>query len=232
MPRQPRLDVPGIPMHVVQRGNNRHPCFFTEADYCRYLRDLREAALEHGCRVHAYVLMTNHVHLLLTPTAARGISLFMQFVGRRYVSYVNATYARSGTLWEGRFKSCLVDSDSYVLACYRYIELNPVRAAMVHSPADYRWSSYQANATGRPDALVTPHDSLVALGAEPSSRQQAYRDLVACGLTAEQLAVMRTYAQQQRAFGSAQFQAEVERQVARCAVVRPQGRPRVRNKGI
>lgn len=232
MPRQPRLDLPGIAMHLVQRGNNRQACFFADADYCRYLRTLQEAALEHRCRVHAYVLMTNHVHLLVTPSEARGVSLFMQFVGRRYVSYFNATYARSGTLWEGRFKSCLVDSDDYILACCRYIELNPVRAAMVCAPGDYRWSSYHANAMGRADPLVTPHECLVGLGPNAANRESAYRRHVALGIADAQLADIREYVQQQRAFGSERFRAQIEQQLERSASVRPQGRPRARPKGI
>lgn len=232
MPRQPRLDLPGIAMHLVQRGNNRRACFFADADYCRYLRTLQEAALEHSCRVHAYVLMTNHVHLLVTPSEARGVSLFMQFVGRRYVSYINAIYARSGTLWEGRFKSCLVDSDEYILACCRYIELNPVRAAMVRAPGDYRWSSYHSNAMGCADPLVTPHECLVGLGSNAATRASAYRAHVALGIADKQLADIRNYVQQQRALGSERFQAQIELELARCASVRPQGRPRARPKGI
>lgn len=149
MARQPRFDLPGVPQHIVQRGNDRQPRFADTAGYLRYRQELGEAARKHGCTLHAYVLMTNHVHLLATPAEPGGISRMMQAIGRRYVAAFNARYRRTDTLWEGRFKSALVDSERYVLACYRYIELNPVRAGMVAAPGDYRWSSYHANADGR-----------------------------------------------------------------------------------
>lgn len=138
MARLPRFDVPGVAQHVVQRGNDRLPCFAADLDYVRYLQDLRDVARENRCAIHAYVLMTNHVHLLVTPTTAGAVGRMMQALGRRYVSYFNGQYHRTGTLWEGRYKSCLVDSEDYVLRCYRYIELNPLRARMVESPAAYR----------------------------------------------------------------------------------------------
>ena len=149
MARHPRLDLPGIPQHVVQRGNDRQACFAAPIDCGQYLQELREAAAKHGCAIHAYVLMTNHVHLLATPAEAGAMSRMMQAVGRRYVGSFNARYRRTGTLWEGRFKAALVGPSAYALACYRYIELNPVRASMVADPADYPWTSYQANALGR-----------------------------------------------------------------------------------
>jgi putative transposase len=136
MPRRPRLDLPGIPQHVVQRGNDRQPCFFADVDRQRYLQDLKEIALREGCAVHAYVLMTNHVHLLMTPTGCGQVALIMQALGRRNVRYINDRYHRTGTLWEGRYKSSPVDRDTYLLHCYRYIELNPVRAHMCSDPAD------------------------------------------------------------------------------------------------
>ncbi|WP_372016631.1 transposase [Pseudoxanthomonas sp. 10H] len=136
MPRPPRLDPPGIARHVVQRGNDRQPCFFADIDRQRYLQDLRKLALAHACQVHAYVLMTNHVHLLVTPAHAGALAVLMQALGRRYVRYVNDHYRRTGTLWEGRYKACLVDGDDHLLRCYRYIELNPVRAGMVADPVD------------------------------------------------------------------------------------------------
>ncbi len=128
MPRKPRFALPGVPQHVIQRGHNRGFCFFAEDDYRLYLDLLKEAADRNGCRIHAYVLMTNHVHLLATPAGAHGISHMMQHLGRKYVRCINSLYGRSGTLWEGRFKASLVDSDAYLLKCMRYIELNPVRA--------------------------------------------------------------------------------------------------------
>ncbi len=148
MARRPRMVIPGQPLHIVQRGNNRQAVFFAEQDYLTYLECLRDAAFQQGCWVHAYVLMTNHVHLLLTPTQETNLSRCIQAVGRKYVRYINGHYRRSGTLWEGRFKSAMIDSAQYLLACYRYIELNPVRANMVEHPQHYRWSSFHANAMG------------------------------------------------------------------------------------
>src|SRR5262245_51438159 len=144
MPRVARAVLAGLPVHVVQRGINRQQCFFSEGDYSTYLRFLAEFALRFGCAVHAYCLMTNHVHLLVTPETPESCALMMKNLGQRYVQTVNRRLERSGTLWEGRFKSGIVQSDGYVLACYRYIELNPVRAGMVKDPAQYRWSSYSS----------------------------------------------------------------------------------------
>jgi len=138
MPRRARIAIAGIPWHVIQRGNNRSACFYAEEDYRRYLETLQEQATRHGCAIHAYVLMTNHVHLLLTPNRPDGVALLMKHLGQRYVQYINRTYRRSGTLWEGRFRSCLTQREDYVLSCYRYIELNPVRSDMVRHPRDYR----------------------------------------------------------------------------------------------
>jgi len=146
MARKPRVFLQGVAQHVVQRGNNREPCFFAEADYQFYLECLAESATKYACQLHAYVLMTNHVHLLVTPENESSLSGMMQSLGRRYVRYVNHTYKRTGTLWEGRYKSSLVQSENYLLTCSRYIELNPVRANMVETPAEYRWSSYGHNA--------------------------------------------------------------------------------------
>jgi putative transposase len=160
MARRARLSVPGIPWHIIQRGNNRSACFFSDADYTIYLRHLAELATKFECAIHSYVLMTNHVHLLLTPQNEDSAALLMKNLGQRYVQYINRTYRRSGTLWEGRFRSCLVQSESYLLACYRYIELNPVRENMVRHPREYRWSSYRSNAEGKTDALIAPHENI------------------------------------------------------------------------
>jgi putative transposase len=150
MPRKPRFFLPGVSAHVVQRGNNRQAVFYDDADYLTYLDWLEEGAKRYGCVIHAYVMMTNHVHLLATPQEKESISRLLQHVGRRYVPYINHTYGRSGTLWEGRFKASIVHASEYLLACYRYIELNPVRAGMVKTPRGYRWSSYRANAQEQP----------------------------------------------------------------------------------
>lgn len=227
MARLPRLDLPQIPQHVIQRGNNRQPCFASDEDYTRYRQDLADAANQCGCAIHAYVLMTNHVHLLVTGAQRGAVSRMMQRLGRRYVVYFNARYRRTGTLWEGRFKSSLVDSSRYLLTCYRYIELNPVRAAMVTDPAEYRWSSYRGNALGESDRLITPHPLYLALGAEGSARQSAYRALFKRALGDDELADIRNHVQQQKALGTSRFQAEIEALLGRKTVVRPRSRPRL-----
>src|SRR5688572_18564238 len=149
MPRRKRLYVAGLPVHIIQRGNNRQACFYADEDYQFFLYHLARIAKRFRCALHAYVLMTNHFHLLLTSELDDGPSLLMKFLGQRYVQYVNRTYKRSGSLWEGRFRSGLVQTDRYLLGCYRYIEMNPVRANMVKHPIEYAWSSYAANAEGK-----------------------------------------------------------------------------------
>jgi putative transposase len=164
MPRRLRLRVSDCPLHIIQRGNNRAPCFFEDTDYLVYLQNLRTLSGEADCRIHAYVLMTNHVHLLLTPAAAEGPSNLMKNLGQRYVQYINRRYNRSGSLWEGRFRSSLVETERYFLTCQRYIELNPVRAGMVRTPEEYKWSSHAANGLGVPDSIVSPHPEYLRLG--------------------------------------------------------------------
>jgi putative transposase len=169
--------LPGVAIHVMQRGNNRASCFFKDQDRSFYLFHLRRWLPRAGCRLHAYCLMSNHVHLLLTTDGATGCALLMKSVGQLYAQYINKTYSRSGYLWQGRFKSCLVQSEDYVLACYRYIELNPVRAGLVRRPDEYPWSSYHTNAKGEGTELLTPHDEYLTLGRTPAERQAVYRDL-------------------------------------------------------
>jgi putative transposase len=177
MPRQIRLILPEVAVHVIQRGNNRGACFRETSDYLVYLVCLRDLSIKLGCKVHAYCLMTNHVHLLLTPPSAGACTSLMRDLGQRYVQYFNRRHARTGTLWEGRFRSCVAESARYVLACHRYIELNPVRAGMVSSPADYAWSSYTANAGMCAGTLLSSHAESIALGKDSSSRHSAYRRL-------------------------------------------------------
>lgn len=164
-------------MHLVQRGVNREPCFFRERDYADYLALLAAAGRQSSCSIHAYCLMTNHVHLLVTPHHASACARMMKQVNQCYGQRLNNSKARTGTLWEGRFHSALIDTERYALACYRYIELNPVRAMMVSSPRDYRWSSYRSNAEGRFDPLLTRHPSYLALEAESERRCSLYRSL-------------------------------------------------------
>jgi putative transposase len=225
MARLPRLDLPGIPQHVIQRGNDRQACFAAEDDYLHYRQELGEAARRFGCALHAYVLMTNHVHLLVTPPEPGAVSRMMQALGRRYVGCFNARYRRTGTLWEGRFKAGLVGSTRYVLTCYRYIELNPLRAGMAATPGEYRWSSHRCNAHGAHDPRITAHPAYRALGGGEAGRV-AYRALFAEVLADEAIEAIRMHTQQQRAWGSRRFQAQVEALTGRAASVRPRGRPR------
>jgi putative transposase len=209
MPRRPRIKLAGIPQHLVQRGVNREPCFFAEEDCHCYLHWLQEAADDWRCVVHAYALMTNHVHLLVTTGTADGPARLMQSLGRRYVQYINRHYKRSGTLWEGRYKSSAVQAEDYLLACQRYIELNPVRADMVADPGQYRWSSYRRLALGQPDRLVTPHPLYLALGRDEACRQTAYRALFRSQLDAEALADIRLAIAQGQPLGNDRFKEAV-----------------------
>jgi putative transposase len=185
MPRRPRVLLADYPLHIVQRGINREPCFYAEEDYQCYLHWLQEAARDCGCAIHAYVLMTNHVHLLITPSETGAPARLMQSLGRRYVQYANRFYRRTGSLWEGRFKSSVVQAEDYLLACMRYIELNPVRAGMVIDPAQYRWSSYRANGLNQPDPRITAHPVYQALDTQADSLCAAYRALFRPQLDAE-----------------------------------------------
>ena len=231
MPRRPRIDLPGVSQHIIQRGNDRQPCFFADVDRIRYLDELREICLKEDCAVHAYVPMTNHVHLLATPSRAGQIARIMQSLGRRYVRFVNDRYHRTGTLWEGRCKACLVDSETCLLRCHRYTELNPVRAGMVVTPNEYRWTSYAANAAGRHDPLLTQHPAYRALGATSDERQHAYRRLFDDPPDADELDAICTYLQRQHALGSTRFQLSIERQLARRVGPAKVGRPRKKTAG-
>jgi putative transposase len=156
MPRRSRIRVSGIPLHIIQRGNNRQACFFADEDYLSYLEWLQEYAQRSECLIRCYVLMTNHVHLLLTPSHPHSAGDLMKRLGQRYVQYVNRTYKRSGTLWEGRYRSSIVQQEKYLFTCQRYIEMNPVRAEMVRHPEEYRWSSYRTNGRGEKSDILTP----------------------------------------------------------------------------
>src|SRR6185312_13463069 len=177
MPRHARLRIAGLPLHVIQRGNNRARCFTREGDYGLYMGMLGELCVKFECELHAYVLMTNHVHLLMTPGDAASVSNVMKNLGQRYVQHVNRMDGRSGSLWEGRFRSSIVDTEAYLLRCYRYIECNPVRAGMVADPADYPWSSYRANALGEADPVITPHVRYLSLGQTGIERRIRYLKL-------------------------------------------------------
>jgi len=223
MPRKPRFILPGQPQHVIIRGVNREPIFYDDADYRYYLARLKQAIVRHDCALHAYVLMTNHVHLLLTPSTEYGIGKSIQMLGRYYVQYFNEKYGRTGTLWEGRYKSTLVDSEEYLLICHRYIELNPVRADMVDHPTDYPWSSYRCNAIGQPDPLIINHDRYQEMGSTDDERRQAYRALFDSYVTDKQLDEIRQAANREWVLGSDRFKAKIEQQLQRRVSPLPRG---------
>jgi putative transposase len=191
MARQPRVVLPGVPLHVVQRGNDRVRIFHAEADLLRFREDLAASLQASGVSLHAYVFMPNHVHLLLTPPNAAAPAQLMRGLGARYVRYVNSTYGRTGTLWEGRYRSTMIDSDRYLLACIRYIERNPVRAGLVREPEDYPWSSFRFHALGTADPLVTPHPLYVALSHSPQARRVAHIAFSRHGLEPDELQAFR-----------------------------------------
>ena len=226
MPRRARLYLPNVRLHLVQRGNNREACFYADEDYCFYLEWLAEHASKTGCLVHAYVLMTNHVHLLISSDQAGAAGALMKALGQRYVQYVNRTYRRSGTLWEGRFRSCPLQEEPYLLACQRYIELNPVRADMVEHPAEYRWSSYRANAQGEANALIQPHALYAALGNNAASQQAAYRELFRYELDPGLVDDIRQATNGNFALGNERFAAQVANALDRRASKGKAGRPR------
>ncbi len=226
MPRRARISLPEVPQHITQRGNNRQACFYGEEDYCFYLDCLHEYALKTRCQVHAYVLMTNHVHLLATAPDAQGAGALMKALGQRYVQYVNRRYRRSGTLWEGRFRSCLTQEESYLLACMRYIELNPVRAGMVAHPGEYRWCSYRANAQGEANVLVSPHALYHALGKDSQERQAAYRELFRHELDSGMVDAIRLAINGNFVLGSPRFSADIATALGRRVTPGARGRPK------
>ncbi len=217
MARLPRLNLPNIPQHVIQRGNNRQACFFTEQDYAVYLDKLKEYSQKNKVAVHGFVLMTNHTHLLLTPEKADGVSRLLQTLGRYYVRYINETYNRTGTLWEGRYKSTLVDSETYFLTVSRYIELNPVRANMVNHPAEYPWSSYKKNSMGKEIELLTPHRCYLSLGKNDAERQVAYQALFENQIPAYTLKEIREATNKGWVLGDERFKKQIEIQTGRPA---------------
>src|SRR5512139_164511 len=215
MARLPRFVIPGQPQHVIVRGNNRSEIFCADADYQFYLEKLQLACDKHDCNIHAYVLMTNHVHLLITPQKEDGLGKVMQMLGRYYVQYYNYTYQRTGTLWEGRYKATLIDSETYLLSCMRYIELNPVRAGMVAHPSEYPWSSYRSNALGQPNELVAPHLEYLRLGSSDAARQVAYRQLFKHRIAESTLDEIREATNKAWVLGSDRFKQRVQKQLDR-----------------
>lgn len=225
MARLARVTPAGVALHIIQRGNNRQVCFGSDADMAAYATWLKEYAKKYEVAIHAWVFMTNHVHLLCTPKNATGVSQMMQSLGRSYVRYFNFSYKRSGTLWEGRYKACLVQSEDYLLALYSYIELNPVRANMVSDPADYTWSSYQCNALGKKSDLLTAHEIYLALGPDEASRQSRYRDLFRSHVDDVLLTKIRYCVQRGLAIGHERFKEQIEALTGQRVSSSKRGRP-------
>jgi putative transposase len=210
MPRKPRFFLPGVTVHVVQRGHSREAVFYEDDDYLAYLRWLGEGAERYNVDIHAYVLMTNHIHILATAHAKDGITRMMQYIGRHYVPYINHTYGTSGSIREGRYKASLIHDEEYLLICMRYIELNPTRANMVRSPGQYRWSSYRRNGQGKEDKLVTPHAMYQSLGTTDPVRIAAYKKLFQAHLEIDALEEIRAAWQTGTPLGSDGFRQQIE----------------------
>ncbi len=216
MPRTARMRMAGIPLHVLQRGHDRGACFFAESDYRFYLSQLGPLSRRFDCRVHAYVLMTNHVHLLLTPSTEQSATLLMKHLGQRYVQYINREYQRHGTLWEGRFRSSFVDRSDYLFKCQRYIELNPVRAGIVAHPRDYPWSSYRANVEADHSTVVQPHEEYLMLGPTPDRRGLAYGEQFQANLTRDDMEQIRAAGSGSGfAVGNPRFQGQIAAMLGR-----------------
>jgi putative transposase len=226
------LTVPGYPHHIIQRGNNRQAIFAVNGDYEMLLSMLEEHASKSKVAIHAYVLMSNHFHLLATPETEEGIPAMMQSVGRRYVRYFNQQQGRTGTLWEGRYKSTLIQAERYLLACMVYIDLNPVRAGMVRDPADYPWSSHGHYVGRRSDRLLTPHPLYWELGNTPFAREAAYAELVRAGVSDQQQSALTDSALRGWALGEANYVAELQRRTARRVSKTRVGRPPLTEKAI
>ena len=230
MARMPRLFVEDCAQHIVQRGNNRAVCFYTDADYAFYCQKLKESAEKYTVKIHAFVLMTNHVHLLATPSDAAGIAKMMQALGRNYVRYINITYKRTGTLWEGRYKASLVASDDYFFAVSRYIELNPVRANMVSHPSEYPWSSFRHNGMGFEIGLISEHGLYRKLGGTPSARVIAYRNLFVQATSASLIEEIRLCTNKEWVIGKKEFIDQIEEALGRKVYLRQWGGDRKSGK--
>lgn len=226
MPRGPRIDLAGVPQHLIQRGNNREVCFYSNSDRLYYLECLRHAAKKYDASIHAYVLMSNHVHLLATGQKNGALGRMMQSIGTRFVRFINERHSRTGTLWEGRFRSSVVDSDHYLLTCYRYIELNPQRAGIVSSPSNYDWSSYRHNAGFAENNIVTPHPIYLALGKSSSVRWTMYRRLFVDVIDDGEIKLIREQVNKGGVLGPNSFIRHIEQRIDRKIGHRKPGRPR------
>lgn len=225
MPRQPRYFIPHMPQHVIQRGVDSQAVFFRADDYTLYLESLQTAARRYKCSIHAYVLMTNHTHLLLTPDTERSLPLLMQAMGRDYVQRLNRHYGRTGTLWEGRYKASLIQDDLYLLTCHRYIEMNPVRAGIVRIPGRYPYSSYHHNAVGKPDALLTAHSVYHSLANTRKGRLAAYRSMFADEISPDLLKTVRDTLNACQILGNDKFKDQIEAMLGRSVRPGKAGRP-------
>ncbi|PCJ41641.1 MAG: transposase [Alphaproteobacteria bacterium] len=223
MARLARMNLPDVPQHIIQRGNNRQAIFFTDEDYKFYLDKLKQYAEQYNVAIHAFVLMTNHVHLLVTPRTKTGVSQMMQSLGQTYVRYINLTYKRTGTLCEGRYKSTLIDSPLYLLLVSRYIELNPVRAAMVSHPSEYPWSSFRGNAMNKQILLLTPHACYVTLGRNDADRREAYRALFDHSITDKDIANIRSVTGKGWVLGDERFKQQIAQTLGRRVTPKPRG---------
>jgi putative transposase len=225
MPRQPRYFIPDIPQHVITRGVDKQAVFFQHGDYSLYMSALHKASTEHECDIHAYVLMVNHVHLLVTPRRDRSLPLMMQSMGRGYVQRLNARYGRTGPLWQGRYKACLIQDDKYFLTCQRYIELNPVRAGIAAFPVEYPYSSYAHHALGTEDPLISQHPCYRSLHTDPELRREAYRSLFNDEFSEEELLIIRRRATACSFFGNDRFKKQIEDMLGRSVATGKRGRP-------
>ncbi len=223
MARLSRLVIPGQPQHIIQRGNNRSEVFRAEGDYRFYLEKLQAAGEKHRCHIHAYILMTNHVHLLITPEREDSIGKAMQMLGRYYVQYYNYRYRRTGTLWEGRYKATLIGTEQYLLTCMRYIELNPVRAGMIKHPSDYRWSSYRYNVLGNEDPPITPHSEYRGLGRTDRERRVAYGQLFRNRIPEKTLVEIREATNKAWVLGDDRCKRKLQKRLTRHVEPKPRG---------
>jgi putative transposase len=225
MARLPRLRIPGVPVHVIVRGNDRQVVFRTDGDRVFFHRCLWESSRQGGAAIHAYVFMTNHIHLLVTEGAAGALSDTIQSLGRRYVSYFNFLHGRTGTLWEGRYRSSLVETERYLITCQRYIEMNPVRSGIVRRPSDYPWSSHRHFVAGQPDDLVTPHSLILSLAKDERERRKEYARLFESEPSAEDTERIRKAINKGLPIGSDEFALSVGVALGRPTTVRRRGRP-------
>ncbi len=231
MPRRARMYLPGLPYHIVQRGNNREACFIEPENYQVYLDLWQQLSKRYGVAVHAYCLMTNHIHFLATPASDTALSDTLKGVGSRYAQYINKTYRRTGTLWEGRHRSSLVQSDQYLLTCMRYIELNPVRAKMVSRPEEYHWSSYHVNGWGD-KSWLTPHDEYWHLGQSQDVRCGAYREIFKAHISEQDLHLIRKAAHYCQPIGDDSFRRRIEKRYGIALGQMKRGRPQKGRVGV